>query len=48
MKTAANTPEAYINNLPDDRKQVVNKLRKTILENLPEGFSETLNYGMIG
>ena len=48
MKSAANTPEEYINNLPDDRKQVMNTLRKTILDNLPKGFSETINYGMIG
>lgn len=48
MKSAANTPEEYINNLPDDRKQVMNTLRKTILHNLPKGFSETINYGMIG
>jgi len=48
MGTATNTPEEYINNLPDDRKQVMNKLRKTILDNLPNGFVETISYGMIG
>jgi len=48
METAANTPEKYINNLPDDRKQVMNKLRKIILDNLPKGFEETISYGMIG
>ncbi len=48
MKSAANTPEEYINNLPDDRKQVMNTLRKTILDNLPKGFKETISYGMIG
>ncbi len=48
MKSVPNTPEEYINNLPDDRKQAMNTLRKVIKENLPEGFSETINYGMIG
>ncbi|HEY9168373.1 MAG TPA: DUF1801 domain-containing protein [Lutibacter sp.] len=48
MKIEANTPQEYINKLPDDRKQVMNKLRKTILDNLPKGFEETLSYGMIG
>lgn len=48
MEIASNTPEEYINNLPDDRKQVMNKLRKTILDNLPKGFKETISYGMIG
>ena len=48
MKTAANTSDEYINSLPDDRKQLMNKLRETILDNLPTGFVETINYGMIG
>jgi uncharacterized protein YdhG (YjbR/CyaY superfamily) len=48
MKSAASTPEEYIKNLPDDRKQVMNTLRKTILDNLPKGFKETISYGMIG
>jgi len=44
----AKTPDQYINQLPEERKLVVEKLRKTIRENLPKGFSETINYGMIG
>jgi uncharacterized protein YdhG (YjbR/CyaY superfamily) len=48
MKVEANTPEEYLDNLPDDRKQAMNQLRKTILDNLPKGFEETLSYGMIG
>ncbi|HCE53967.1 MAG: DUF1801 domain-containing protein [Lutibacter sp.] len=48
MKTEANTSDEYINSLPDDRKLVMNKLRKTIIDNLPKGFVETINYGMIG
>jgi len=48
MKIEANSPDEYINTLPDDRKQIMNKLRETILDNLPEGFEEALSYGMIG
>ena len=48
MKIEANTPEEYLDNLPDDRKQAMNQLRKTKLDNLPKGFEETLSYGMIG
>jgi len=48
MQIKADTPEQYINLLPDDRKQVIIKLRKTILDNLPEGFAEVMNYGMVG
>ena len=48
MKIEANSPEQYIAQLPDDRKQAITKLRQTILSNLPKGFEETMNYGMIG
>lgn len=37
----------YLNNLSDDRRDTLNKLRKTILENLPQGYEETICYGMI-
>lgn len=48
MKYEANNPEEYISQLPEDRKSSIEKLRKVILENLPEGFQETMSYGMIG
>ena len=48
MKTQLNTVEEYIDSLPEDRKQAVSKLRKTILENIPVGYEETISYGMIG
>lgn len=48
MQYKAETPEEYIDQLPSDRKGPVAKLRKTILENLPKGFEETIGYGMIG
>ncbi len=48
MYIKAETPEDYIDQLPDDRKEAIRKLRKVILENLPEGFVETMGYGMIG
>lgn len=48
MKSNAENPESYIEQLPEDRKEAVSRLRKTILNNLPEGFTEEMNYGMIG
>ena len=48
MQSKAATPEEYIKNLPDDRKTAVKKLRKIILKNLPKGFTECMNYGMLG
>lgn len=48
MTIEANSPEEYISKLPTDRADAIAKLRAVILENLPEGFQETMNYGMIG
>jgi len=48
MQSKATTVEQYLEELPEERKEAMNKLRNTILENLPAGFSETMSYGMIG
>ena len=48
MQSKATTPEQYINELPEDRKVVIKRLRKIILDNLPKGFKECMNYGMLG
>lgn len=48
MKSEAKTPKQYVDELPADRKEAVEKLRKVILSNLPEGFEEAMSYGMIG
>lgn len=41
------SPENYINQAPQDRQEPLNTLRSTILENLPQGFQEGMQYGMI-
>ena len=41
-------PEEYINELPEERKAIISKVRETILKNLPKGFQEGMGYGMIG
>ena len=48
MTSNAATPEQYLKELPADRREAVGKLRETILKNLPKGFKEEMNYGMIG
>ena len=48
MKIEPSSPDDYISKLPEDRKEAVMKLRQTVLENIPEGFEETMSYGMIG
>lgn len=47
MTSAAATPALYQESLPDERKPVIQQLRKIIKENLPPGFEETMAYGMI-
>jgi uncharacterized protein YdhG (YjbR/CyaY superfamily) len=48
MTSKATTPEQYLKELPADRKEAVNKLRDTIVNNIPNGFKETISYGMLG
>jgi len=47
MQSKANTVKQYINELPNDRKKAISIVRQTILENLPEGYDEVMNWGMI-
>jgi hypothetical protein len=44
----ADSPEAYISQVPEDRQDALKKLRKTINDNLPIGFEEGMIYKMIG
>lgn len=47
MQSAAATPEAYMAELPQDRKQAMSALRDVIVKNLPTGFQEVMSYGML-
>lgn len=48
MRIEANSVSEYLENIPEELKPAFNKLRNAILENIPAGFEECLNYGMIG
>ncbi|MBW2938525.1 DUF1801 domain-containing protein [Aureisphaera sp. CAU 1614] len=48
MQYKANTPEEYIAQIPEERKEPIKKLQQIIKENLPKGFEEQIQYGMIG
>jgi hypothetical protein len=48
MQIKAASPEEYLEKIPEDRKEAMSKLRSVIKDNLPEGFEETMSYGMIG
>ena len=48
MQSKATTPEQYLSDLPENRKEAMLKLRNAIKENLPQGFEEVISYGMLG
>lgn len=48
MQSKATTPDEYVDQLPEDRKEAIIKLRNEIKSNIPDGFEEVMSYGMIG
>ncbi|CAN1502601.1 Domain of unknown function DUF1801 [Flavobacteriaceae bacterium] len=48
MQSDFKTPQEYLDSLPEERKIAIEKLRKVIKLNLPEGFQEEMSYGMLG
>jgi hypothetical protein len=48
MKRDAQSVDDYLASLPDDRRAAVSAVRDVIRDNLPEGFEEGMQYGMIG
>lgn len=47
VKSKAETVDAYLAELPDERREVIQQVREIILSNLPEGYEETMAWGMI-
>lgn len=48
MSSNSMTIDEYLADIPEEKKIIIEKLRKTIKENLPKGFEEGIQYGMIG
>lgn len=48
MQSKATTVVEYINALPDDRRPILEAVRKIVLDNLDPTFQECMQYGMIG
>lgn len=48
MQSKAVTPNQYVAELPEDRKEAIEKLRTIVKNNLPTGFEEVMSYGMLG
>ena len=48
MQSKAKTPDQYFAELPHERKEAMEELRKAINKNIPKGFAEGMGYGMLG
>lgn len=47
VKSKATTVEEYISELPEERTSDIKAVRNLITDNLPKGYVETMQYGMI-
>ena len=47
MRSDAAGPEEYLGSLPDDRRTALATVREVILANLPDGYEESVNWGML-
>jgi len=48
MPAKPTTVHEYLAGLPDDRREALQSIRKVIRKNLPKGYEEGIQYGMIG
>lgn len=47
MRSNAETVQQYLNELPEERREAVETVRQVVLDHLPEGYEEAMNWGMI-
>lgn len=48
MTIKSETIQEYLDQLPSERKEVLERMMDVIQKNLPNGFYETISYNMIG
>jgi hypothetical protein len=48
MQSQATTVDAYLAELPEERREAISAIRGVILKNLPRGYEEGMQWGMIG
>ena len=48
VSSKAATPEAYIAELPPERRDLISRVRDLVNANLPDGYVERMSWGMIG
>ena len=47
MQSSAKTVDDYLSELDDGRREAIAAVRGIILDNLPDGYEETMQFGMI-
>lgn len=47
MQSKSTTVEGYLKELTPERREAIEVVRQTILNHLPDGYEETMQYGMI-
>ena len=47
VRSSAATIEEYLDELAPDRREQIETVRSVVLDNLPEGYDESMNWGMI-
>ena len=47
VQSKAETPEEYLDGLLEGRREAIAAVRQVILDNLPEGYEEAMQYGML-
>ena len=48
MQSKVTTVDEYLEEVPEERKAAMKKLRAVIRKNIPKGFKEGMGYGMAG
>lgn len=47
VSSDAKSVDDYFANLSDERREMLQAVRKVILDNIPEGIEETMNWGLV-
>jgi hypothetical protein len=47
-KSKAETVDEYLAELPEERRAAISAVRQVVLDNLPQGYEEMMQFGMIG
>ena len=47
VRSSAGTVEEYLDELAPDRREQIETVRSVVLDNLPDGYDESMNWGMI-